>query len=210
MTSSQRQAGPITWAHQSYIHSRRIKVLAAHLADLLVDRAKVLDVGCGDGLLAAAIGQLRPDLTLRGIDVLVRENTAIDVASFDGRQIPFESNSFDAVMLVDVLHHTLEPRSLLAEAARVASRQIVLKDHYLRGIAAGPTLAFMDKVGNERHGVEIPRNYLTPSQWQELYRATEVRQIECREKLGLYPPPIDWIFGRGLHFVASFEPEGRQ
>ena len=34
--------------------------------------AHVLDVGTGDGLIAAALAERRPDLRIEGIDVLVR------------------------------------------------------------------------------------------------------------------------------------------
>ncbi len=195
----------VSWLHGRFIHTRRVEVLAEHFADLIARDASVLDVGCGDGLLSAAIGQRRPDITIRGIDVLVRDKTAIAVDPFDGEQIPFDSAAFDTVILVDVLHHTNSPQKLLAEAARVASKQIVLKDHYLRGFAAGRTLAFMDRVGNKRHGVEIPCNYLMQSQWEQLYQSCGLRVAQCRESLGLYPPPLRWFFERGLHFVASLE-----
>jgi len=48
----------------------------------------MLDVGCGDGLLAHLMTQKRPDLDLRGIDVLVRDRTHIPVDKFDGQVIP--------------------------------------------------------------------------------------------------------------------------
>jgi SAM-dependent methyltransferase len=199
--------GPIAWVHQNFIHTRRVDVLAAHFADLIRPNASVLDIGCGDGQLAAAIIAQRPDIRIRGIDVLVRDNTAIEVTAFDGRTIPFDQDAFDTAILVDVLHHAESAPSLLAEAARVASKQIVIKDHYLRGFAAQRTLAFMDRVGNQRHGVDIPCNYLTEAQWDGLIESAGLRQVVCREKLRLYLPPLCWFFERGLHFVASLESD---
>jgi 2-polyprenyl-3-methyl-5-hydroxy-6-metoxy-1,4-benzoquinol methylase len=38
--------------HGNLVHGRRVRVLAEWLARLLPQNAKVLDVGCGDGLLA--------------------------------------------------------------------------------------------------------------------------------------------------------------
>src|SRR5260221_7894126 len=151
--------------HEEVVHSRRVKVLSKRLAPLFPDGAKVLDVGCGDGLIAKLIGQERPDLTLDGIDVLVRPHTHIPVRAFNGRRIDSPDNSYDAVLFVDVLHHTDDPAVLIREAARVARRCIILKDHTRDGFLAGPTLAFMDWVGNARHGVALPYNYWPRKRW---------------------------------------------
>ena len=200
-------SSPIAWVHKRLIHERRVQVLAQHFADLLVRDAEVLDVGCGDGKLAARILALRPDVSIRGIDVLVREETEIPVDEFNGDEIPLQTNSVDVVTLVDVLHHTQSPGQLLCESARVARKQVLLKDHYLQGFAAGKTLKMMDHVGNARHGVEIPCNYLTPSQWDDLYAAAGLKPVECRDSLGLYLPPLNWCFERSLHFIAALKPE---
>ena len=197
--------GPIAWYHGRFIHQRRVNVLARHLSEMIAKDASVLDVGCGDGLLASKLQHLRPDLSIRGIDVLVRSDTLIDVSPFDGKTIPVSSGGVDVVLFVDVLHHTESPGDLLAEASRVAGGQVVLKDHYLLGIAAQQTLALMDNVGNSRHGVEIPCNYQTPSQWENHYANAGLCESEVREQLGLYPPPFSWLFERSLHFIVCLD-----
>lgn len=123
-------------AHDSLVFGRRIRVLAGHLSKLIPENAQVLDVGCGNGRLAVRLMQLRSDITIEGVDVLVRPDTAIPVTEFNGETIPRYDNSVDTVMLVDVLHHTDDPMFLLAEAARIASRAIVIKDHTRDGILA--------------------------------------------------------------------------
>ncbi len=145
--------------HDTSVHSRRIRVLQRHIAAILPQCGSVLDVGCGDGLLARRIGEDLPGVTMTGIDVLVRDNTHIPVTYFDGVKIPYHDNSFDVVMFVDVLHHTENPLVLLKEAARVARRMIVIKDHMQNGLLANATLRFMDKVGNAHHGVALLFNY---------------------------------------------------
>jgi SAM-dependent methyltransferase len=176
----------------------------------LPTHASVLDVGCGDGELAAEIGRRRTDVTVRGIDVLVRNETAIPVDSFNGEQIPFEDDAFDVVLLIDVLHHTGSPQRLLQESVRVAGKYLIIKDHYLQGVAARQTLRFMDQVGNSRHGVDIPCNYLTPDQWSELFQQSELGVIQCVDYLGLYPPPLSWFFERSLHFLAVLKPQSQK
>ena len=85
--------------------------------------AQALQAGGGGGAPVAAAGPvmlLRPDVHVAGVDVLVRGQTWIDVQASDGHRLPFADRSFDAVMFVDVLHHTQDPMELLAEAVRVA------------------------------------------------------------------------------------------
>ncbi|AGA28141.1 class I SAM-dependent methyltransferase [Singulisphaera acidiphila] len=197
--------GLIQKVHDGYVHGRRVHVLADHLAELLPSDASVLDVGCGDGLLASLIQQQRPGITLTGIDVLEREKTHIPVRPFDGQRIPLPDDSVDVVMFVDVLHHTEDPMILLREAVRVARRGVLIKDHTRDGLLAGPRLRFMDYVGNAHHGVVLPYNYWPGDRWRSAFQELELAVRVWRDTLRLYPGPADWIFGSSLHFVAQLE-----
>jgi SAM-dependent methyltransferase len=191
--------------HGQYVHSRRVRVLRDALSELIPKDARVLDVGCGDGLLARLIMDRRRDVEISGIDVLVRAKTMIPVSGFDGSQISFGDKSFDAVMFVDVLHHTEDPMVLLAEAKRVAAQAIVIKDHCLNGLFAGSTLRFMDWVANAPHGVILPYNYWPRDRWHKSFAALNVEVAVWKEDLRLYPKLANWIFGRSLHFVSRLE-----
>ena len=193
-------------AHQHLVHGRRVEVLARHLADLLPRDSSVLDVGAGDGHLADRVAQLRPDLRLIGVDVLVRAGARIPVQPFDGTRLPFDDNGVDAVMMIDVLHHASDQQTLLRETARVAKRRVVIKDHMVRGPLARPTLRFMDWVGNARHGVALPYAYWSEDQWREAFDRFGLRVTARRDQLGLYPWPASMLFERGLHFMAALEP----
>lgn len=191
--------------HGSYVFQRRVRVLSHHIARLLPTDARVLDVGCGDGKIASLIALKRPDAVMRGIDVLVRESTHIPVEEFDGQVIPYQDASFDVVLFVDVLHHTTDPVILLGEAARVARRAVVIKDHLRHGLLANATLRYMDRVGNIRYGVALTYNYWTKSQWFGAFEAVRLKPDVWMKDLPLYPRPLSWIFGRSLHFLARLE-----
>lgn len=188
--------------HDRLVLKRRAEVLARLVAERLPPGARALDVGCGDGLIAARVMELRPDVTIEGVDVLVRPDARIPVRPFDGATLPFADASWDAAMLVDVLHHTDDPAAALAEVARVAPGAVVLKDHTLNGPLAGPTLRLMDYVGNARHGVRLPYNYWPRARWHQAFADLGLRVESWTAELGLYPPPLSWAFGRSLHFVA--------
>jgi SAM-dependent methyltransferase len=197
-------AGVVGRLHEKLVFGRRTKTLASQLASLLPAGARVLDVGCGDGTIDCLIAAERPDIAIEGIDVLVRPGARIPVRPFDGTTIPFPDASFDVVLFVDVLHHTADPRVLLREAARVGAA-ILLKDHFREGLGAGVTLRFMDWVGNAHHGVALPYNYWSKTQWSTAWTELGLKPITLKTSLGLYPPPASWIFGRKLHFIGKLE-----
>ena len=188
--------------HEYYVKDRRRRVLTRHLSEILPEGSSVLDVGTGDGNIARAIMDSKQGVSIVGLDTLVREGTAIPVEGFDGSHIPHETKSFDYAMFVDVLHHTQEPMTLLREAARVARKGILIKDHCLEGLAAQTTLEFMDRVGNARFGVDLPYNYWTQAQWDAALAELKLSKDVWKTKLDLYPWWADWLFGRLLHFVA--------
>jgi ubiquinone/menaquinone biosynthesis C-methylase UbiE len=196
---------PIEHIHNSHVYRRRVRILSEHLSALLSEGATLLDVGCGDGLLTHLVSSRRPDIEAQGIDVLLREKTHISVVQFNGDVIPYPPKSFDAVMFVDVLHHTDDPMILLREAARVARKTILIKDHTLKGILAEPTLRFMDLIGNARYNVKLPYNYWSESKWRDTFKTLRMNIVHWKSKLNLYYPPARWFFDRCLHFIAKLE-----
>lgn len=193
--------------HGDFVHQRRVRVLADRIAGLLPENASVLDIGCGDGLISGLVMAERPDVHVQGVDVLVRPNTRIPVEKFDGQSVPRSDGSFDVVMLLDVLHHTDHPMNLLAEAARLARRHVLVKDHDGGGFLARPTLRLMDWIGNARHKVHLPYNYWTGRRWQTAFRDLGLVPQSHQTALGLYPAAVNWIFGRELHFLTLLDKD---
>jgi SAM-dependent methyltransferase len=191
--------------HGRSVHNRRTRVLCEHLIKLIAKDLHILDVGCGDGLLAHLIAQRRPDVDLIGIDVLARDRTYMSIGKFNGQVIPYDDASFDGVMFVDVLHHTQDPIILLREAVRVARKVIVIKDHTLDGLFANVTLRFMDSVGNARHGVALAYNYWPREKWLKTFDMLGLKVGIWTTKLEIYGLPASWVFDRSLHFVARLD-----
>lgn len=185
--------------------NRRVRQLADTAARLIPANATVLDIGCGDGIIARLIEGLRPDVQITGCDVMAWRNAPPTMVFYNGAKIPFEDKFFDCTLLIDVLHHSSDPALLLAEAARVSRRAVVIKDHLADRFLAVPILRFMDRVGNEREGVNLPYNYWSRKQWLAEFAKQGLVIQEWSTKIALYPWWASWLFGWGLHFIACLD-----
>jgi SAM-dependent methyltransferase len=188
--------------HDKFVYNHRMELLSDIISTQLHDGQKILDIGCGDGKIDYLIMQ-KKKVDIIGVDVLVRSTTYIPVQEYDGHVLPFTSNTFDVVLLIDVLHHIGVPLGIMQEAKRIAKGNVIIKDHLREGFLAYSTLKFMDYFGNAHYGVRLPYNYLNKSEWDTLFRQVGLTIQEYNKKLNLYPFPFTLFFDRGLHFVAT-------
>lgn len=106
------------------------RTLAPHVGLRDWSGTKVLDIGCGDGRVAE--GFARSGALVMGLEVsldrvatlarrLVSEfrEPSFHLVAGDGCQLPFSDESFEVVILCDVLEHVKDPIQVLAEATRV-------------------------------------------------------------------------------------------
>lgn len=196
--------------HSSLILRRHLEVLSTAMLRLLPEGAglKGVDVGCGSGRLARLMMERRPGLELSGADVVLRPDAVIQVAGFDGARLPFGDGSFDFAMIVDVLHHAAEPAVLLGECRRVSRGPILVKDHLCGSRWDELRLRLMDWGGNRAEGISMPYRYLSRGEWDLLFRETGLTVDSWRGELGLFPPPISWVFEGRMHFAARLVPSG--
>lgn len=205
MAATSQGSWPLIWIsrlHHAFVFHRRTRVLAELLAAQIPQGASVLDVGCGDGTIASRIAELRPDISIQGVEFLVRPECKIACRSFDGRTIPYPDASFDICLFVDVLHHTQDPAILLREAVRVTRDFVLLKDHLDENFLDDTTLRFMDWVGNRPHGVVLTYNYQSRKQWAAHFSSCGLLEENWNGALPLYPWPCSLLVGRGLHFIS--------
>ena len=99
----------------------------------------VLDVGCGTGTLAARVEEEGLDVT--GIDpsqgmieMLRKQASGVEAVVGSGSELPFDTDSFDLVYCVAVLHHIADREDVkrtLAEMVRVAKPggRVIVWDH---------------------------------------------------------------------------------
>jgi len=188
--------------HGKVVLQRRIRVLAEQLGALIAPGSRLLDIGCGDGKLAALLRDAVAGLKVEGVEVHPRNGCAIPCRYFDGSHLPFPDRCFDCCLLVDVIHHMKDPLPLLRDACRVSRQFVLVKDHFAENALDHWTLRLMDWVGNRAHGVALPYAYLSASQWQALYQQLGLSVERTALDLPLYPAGFSMVFGRNLHFIS--------
>lgn len=192
--------------HRFLIFNKRVEILSRFLADLLLENNSVLDIGSGDGLVAKTIMERKPGIKICGIDVIVRQNAYIPIKYFDGRHIPFPNDRFDTVMLIDVLHHTINPLELLRESGRVAKYNILIKDHIADFSLRRWALILTDWIANRPYGVPLPFNFQTLSQWKKIFNDINFKENDF-VKLDMYPFPFNFnsVLNWSRDFIVKLE-----
>jgi len=102
--------------------------LDATLAHLTIEPgARVLDVGCGTGILLERIAQERPDAVLTGVDpseamlALARARLGARAVLHEchSEQLPFEASTFQVVVSTSAFHYFHEHERAVSEMHRV-------------------------------------------------------------------------------------------
>ncbi len=102
-----------------------VEIFEKHLSP----KSDVLDIGGGWGFYAGPLERRGHQLTV--LDVVKPSVQKAPVIIYPGGRMPFEGKTFDASMMVTMLHHTPDPEAILREAARVTrGRVIVIEDIY--------------------------------------------------------------------------------
>jgi SAM-dependent methyltransferase len=101
--------------------------------------ARVLDVGCGTGALAARLAEVGYEVVgidpSQGmLDVMAKRAPEIESVHASAAEMPFEQGEFDLSLSVATMHHIAEPdavRRALAEMVRVVrpAGRILVWDH---------------------------------------------------------------------------------
>lgn len=150
--------------------------LTERLLPLLNGVTNLLDVGTGDGHLAKHITQAVGCHTV-GLDICLQPYSYIKVHPYDGHTFPFEDNTFDCVMMVDMLHHTTNIDQMISEACRVSKRFVIIKDHYWETRMDIITLHVADYLGNLPYNVPLPYNFFRLEEWKKLFYRHNLNEI---------------------------------
>jgi len=91
---------------------------------------RILDIGCGQGLITASLGQYADDIV--GLDINVRylqeasRHSQLQFLLADATCLPWRDKTFDIIICNDVLEHVPDPRQVIREIGRVTRESAVI------------------------------------------------------------------------------------
>lgn len=160
----------------------------------------LLDVGCGTGPMIELLLKEFPDRSYTGIDLTPRmievaQEKKLDHARFlvgDSENLPFEKETFDAVICTNSFHHYPNPQTFMNEASRVLKNggRLILRDY--------TSNKFMIWLMNH---VEMPLAHLGGHGDVKIHSCEEVREM-CR-MAGLKVKKLEKQKGFRMHLVAE-------
>lgn len=99
----------------------------------MIGDGSVLDLGCGDGVFLDSLRLRKNNLESEGLDIsqeAIKKSRAkghkAELFDFSDSELPYLDDSFDYVVMLDVLEHLYNPVSLLSEARRVTKKFVIL------------------------------------------------------------------------------------
>lgn len=146
--------------------------------------AKVLDIGAGSGIIGKHIANsLEVHVTL--VDVVDKRKVDLPFIIYDGKRLPFENKSFDAALLIFVLHHTANPATVLSETKRVVRDKIIVYEDI---ITRNP----FDKIDSFIHGFAFNKiwklqnktTFKTENEWGQTFKRLNLKIVRT------YPLPM--------------------
>jgi SAM-dependent methyltransferase len=142
MTEVAEQAVPTGNTYDKYGSGNPVvkRLMARFERDMLelIDQAQprsILDVGCGEGVLTEMWADRLGTERVVGIDLedpkleaewRRRARPNLEFRAGLGHELPYPDGEFDAAAAMEVLEHVPDPRAVLTEMARVASRWILV------------------------------------------------------------------------------------
>lgn len=120
------------------------------LSKVLGHNSSLLDIGCAAGGFSKIIREFNPAVTYTGVDISPRmiEEARLrfpgdDFRVIDGSVLPFEDDSFDAVISFGVLHMAETWKTLLAEGWRVCRNHFLFDVRLVGGASVSdPSLSY--------------------------------------------------------------------
>ncbi|MGM8212488.1 class I SAM-dependent methyltransferase [Virgibacillus sp. W0430] len=142
---------------------------------------KILDVGCGDGYGSFKLKQA--GYTVMGVDISAemiayarenQQNNNIGFFQSDAAELPFSDKHFDALVAINVLEWTEQPKKVLEELQRVVKTNGVLCIGIL-GPTAGPRANSFPRL----YGKRVVCNTMMPWEFEQMALENGWTSVDC-------------------------------
>jgi len=168
----------------SKVYQRAAQKMCLDCQNFIPKGGKILDLGCGSGIVAKAFKDFF-QAEVMGVDIVDKRIVNIPFQMINGRNLPFPGNSFDAVLISYVLHHSQNPTSLLTEAKRVSKKIIIYED-----LPEG----FLSKIYCKVHQFSFDKLFGNPSKtsfktekdWEKIFKELGLKII-FKKKINNFP-----------------------
>ena len=154
---------------------------------------RVLDLGAGEGWVGHAAAADH-GLAVTAVDVARYGSGAWPVEVYDGRRLPYAAGTFDAALVVFVLHHAVAPRDVVREAVRVTAGPVLVLETVCRSPGERRRLERVDQWLNRlRSGGAIeeePLHIRSDADWRRLFASLGVEVEPVRTWGGPHPQAL--------------------
>ena len=126
----------VSWARwYAHVAPLKAKRVVKTLRNFKNTQAMLLDLGCGTGMTFATVSQAFPSAVALDIgdreimatkELLKKLGVSRVVKKYDGKIIPYPSNSFDIVTSIEVIEHVADSDFMLREIRRVLKTDGIL------------------------------------------------------------------------------------
>jgi ubiquinone/menaquinone biosynthesis C-methylase UbiE len=167
------------------MYQRGAKKMCLDCADHINNNSKILDLGCGSGIVGGAFQEFFQSKTI-GMDIEERWNCPFPFVISDGQSLPFLDNSFDVVLINYVLHHSSDPFLVLKEAKRVTKKKIVIYEDLPEGSLAHFLCRIHGLSYKQFFGSSKTDSFKTAKEWKSLFNTLRLN-LTFRKRINTFP-----------------------
>ncbi len=163
----------------------RCRLIAETYKNWLRKDDKVLDIGCGNGIITNFLKQYF-EINIKGCDIKNYLIYKVPFIKIVNNQLPYTKKVFNVALLNDVLHHVTkkEQEELIRQATKVADRVLIFE--------AEPTSMgkIADIVLNKFHygDLNAPLTFRSIEDWQKLFKKMSLKSKEMELKKPFWYP----------------------
>lgn len=173
----------------------------------MIGSGSVLDLGCGDGTLLDSL-KLKGndaeglDLSQEAVKKCITRGHKVKLFDFSDNKLPYGDNSFDYVVMLDVLEHLYDPDNLLVEAKRVSKKFLIISVPNFSSLPARLQVILGRVPENNRRG----KGHVFWFNWNVLNKMLRTKDLKVIESKYLTFWQKKFIAGKLINLLMNVMP----